>query len=449
MGTFHISKGRNIRLKGAAVKEVIDLSIPKKIAIQPPDFKGIKPRTVVKEGDRVKAGTPVVTDKRYADLNIVSPVSGKVVKINRGEKRILLDVVIEPDQSQEKESFKSFSSAEIIRLSREEAVKQLMEGGMWPSIRQRPFSKFADFKTKPKSIFVHAMSTEPLAADVDFILENNGEHFQDGLNVLKKLTDGQVHLCFDVLAKSQALIEAEGVEAHLFSGAHPAGNVSTHIHYIDPVKKGDIVWYVEAQDVIRIARLFLEGAYCAQRVVAVTGEGATNRKYIKTVVGASVSDLVGGGTLDNVRCISGSVLGGRDVGKAGFLGYYDSQITILPEGGKRELLGWLSPGVNKYTFSNTYLSAFLGSKEVSLGTDENGSHRAIVLNNVYDSLNALDILTYFLLKAVISQDIEESEKLGILECDQEDFALCTFACPSKTDVGGIIAEGLELIEKEG
>ena len=256
-------------------------------------------------------------------------------------------------------------------------------------------------------------------------------------------------MCISSGAKSKALTQTKGVQTHQFSGPHPAGNVSTHIHHIDPIHKGDMVWYVEAQDVVRIASLLLNGAYPTERVVAVTGEGAVRRVYMKTCVGAPLATLLHSADLSQMRCLSGSVLTGRDVGADGHLCFYDSQITVIPRGGQRKLLGWMLPGFNKYTFSKTYASAFLPEKEMSLDTDENGSHRAMVLNHIYDSLVPLDIMTYFLLKAVIAGEIEEAENLGILECDEEDFALCSFACPSKTDVGGIIGEGLALIEREG
>jgi Na+-transporting NADH:ubiquinone oxidoreductase subunit A len=293
------------------------------------------------------------------------------------------------------------------------------------------------------------MNTGPLAADVDFILQGKEEQFQAGLDALRRLTKGKVYLCVKHGAQSKALTRARGVETHYFAGPHPAGNVSTHIHYLDPIHKGDHVWYAEAQDVARIGSLFLEGVYPAERVVAVTGEGAGRKFYAKTIVGAPVSLLLQGSGLKGMRCISGNVLAGKDVGKNGFLSFYDSQVTVIPEGGKRTFLGWLSPGSDKYTFSKTFVSSFLPEKAVSLTTDKQGSDRAIVLNHIYDPLVSLDIMPYFLLKAVIGGDIEEAEKLGILECDEEDFALCSFACPSKTDVGGIIREGLELIEKEG
>ncbi|MGE0267785.1 MAG: Na(+)-translocating NADH-quinone reductase subunit A [Candidatus Omnitrophota bacterium] len=449
MSTFSFKKGKDIRLKGAARKEIVEVLSPKLVAIQPMDFRGLKPRVIVQEGDSVKKGTPIIVDKLMENMKLTAPVSGKVKSISRGEKRVLLAVVIENDHKNAFESFKKYQESEINNLKREEIIQNLLQSGLWPVIRQRPFTKIASAQDNPKAIFIRALNTDPLAADIDFVLEGQQKEFQAGLNIIKKLTAGKTHLCIKNNTSSQALTSAKGVEIHRFSGPHPTGNVSTHIQAVDPINKGDIIWYIEAQDVIRIAQLFLSGAYPSQCIVALTGEGADNTVYAKTIVGTSIKDLLPKTNFDHKRCISGSILSGRNVGPDGFLGFYDSQITVIPEGGKRELLGWMVPGFNKYTLSHTYASAFLPEKEASLNTDKNGSDRAIVLNNVYDNYMTLDILPYFLFRAIFCGDIEEAEKLGILECDEEDFALASFACPSKIDLGSYIRSCLDLIEKEG
>lgn len=449
MAAFTIKKGRDLKLKGATEKKVVDIPLPKRIGIYPSEFRGIKPQLLVKEGDILKIGTPLFCDRAFPEIKLASPVSGKVSAINRGEKRALLDIAIETDQKNDVVIFDSFPKSEISSLSKEKIIKHLLGAGLWPIIRQRPFSKIAHPADQPKSIFVHAMNTEPLAPDLDFILEGKEEHFQVGLDLLKKLTKGEVYLCVSACAKSKALVGAKNVQMNSFAGPHPAGNVSTHIHSLDPIHKGDVVWYVEAQDVLRIAFLFLNGGYLAKKIVAITGEGVKNRFYASTVMGAPLSCLLSGSNLEGMRCISGSVLAGKNVGMNGYVGFYDSQVTVIPEGGKRTFLGWLTPGFKECSFSKTFVSSFLPSREASLDTDKHGSGRAIVFNHIYDDLVPLDIMTFFLMRAVISGDIEEAEKLGLLECDEEDFALCSFACPSKTDVGGIIREGLDLIEKEG
>ena len=346
------------------------------------------------------------------------------------------------------EIFPSYNPSLLKTLARDKVTEELLGAGMWPTIRQRPFSQIAHPNQTPKSIFIHAMNTEPLAADVDFVLNGKEDLFQAGLDVLTRLTPGKVYLCVSPNAKSKALTKANNVEIHQFSGPHPAGNVSTHIHCVDPLNKGDLIWYVEAQDVVRIGNLFVNGVSLSERIVAITGEGAPECVYKKTIIGAPISHLLGTNHLPGMRCIAGSVLSGRIVGLNGFIGPYDSQMTVIPEGGKRHFLGWLAPGFNAVTFSSAFASSFLPAGEASVNTDKHGSDRAIVLNHIYDQYVPLDIFTYFLIKAVMVGDIDEMEKLGILECDEEDFALASFACPSKTDVGGIIRKGLNLIEKE-
>ncbi len=446
---YTIKKGRDIKIKGLAQQSLKSISLPKTVAIQPPDFKNIKPKLLVKVGDEVKVGRPILFDKNNEAIKILSPASGTISAVNRGEKRALLEVVIQTSSDQNSLEFKKFSQDDISKAGNKDILNALLDGGLFSAIRQRPFSKFAHQESEPKSIFVHAMNTEPLAADVDFVLEGQEKEFQAGLDALSKLTKGDVHLCVSANAKSKALTDAKNVKIQKFSGPHPAGNVSTHISRVDPINKGDIIWYVEAQDVIRIAKLLLDGKYSAERIVAVTGDGAKEKYYAKTLVGAPLSDLLQGSDLSDKRCISGSVLSGRVVGKDGFVGYYDSQITIIREGGDRKLIGWMWPGFNLYSFSQTFVSSFLPKKEYSLDADENGGHRAIVLNHLYDEYVALNVMTYFLIKAVYSGDLDEAEKLGILECDEEDFALATFACPSKFDVGAIVRRGLDQIEKEG
>lgn len=449
MSVIHIRKGRDIKLKGAATKELEETTVPSHVAIQPPDFRGIRLRPLVKPEETVKVGTPLLEDKTYPAIKIVSPVSGRIEAVNRGEKRALLQIVIETDGSQQELPFRQFAAGEIDSLSREEIIGHLLEGGVWPCIRQRPFSRIANPEAAPKSIFIQAINTEPLSLDVDFILHNREKDFQIGVAVLSKLTQGDVHLCCEEKATSMALTQSKNVKIHRFSGPHPSGNVSTHIHHIDPINKGTLVWYIRAEDVLRIAELFLKGVFSPERFVAVTGEGAAKRVYKKTIIGAPISHILKESCHSGMRYLSGSVLTGKDVGGNGFLCFYDSQVTVIPEGGKRQFLGWLMPGFNKYSFSKTYASALKNGNEVSLDADKNGSPRAMVMNHIYDDYNTLNIMTYFLLKAILGGDIDEAERLGILECDEEDFALCTFACPSKTDVGGIIRQGLDVIEKEG
>ncbi len=452
MKIIKIQKGRDIPLKGAAEEKIVSLPLPQTVAVQPPDFHGLRLRPVVRIKDKVLVGSPLLEDKTDSRIKVVSPVSGIVSEIYRGEKRALLRVAVQCDGQQKALRFSRYSLKDISALSSKNIIGQLLAGGLWPFLRQRPFARTARPEDCVKAVFVQAHITEPLAPNLDFLLQGKEEAFQLGLDILKKLTSGKVFVCCSPQARSQALTEAKGVEVFGFSGPHPAGNVSTHIHCLDPVRKGDVVWYLGAEDVLRIADMFSQGQFNPQRTVAVTGEGASTRLYYQTVLGVPLRHLLMDPFLDEQRFLSGSVLRGTDVGPDGYVCFYDQQITLLPRGGKREFMGWLHPGWNKYSFSRTFLSSLQKrhpERHVSLDTDYHGGHRAIVLNHIYDDYVPLDILPYFLVRAILSGDLEEAERLGLLECVEEDFALCSFACPSKFDVGGVIRRGLRMLEEEG
>lgn len=281
MSVFQVKRGRNIKLKGLAEQKIEAIALPAQIAISPSDFRSFRPRILVKVGDSVKVGTPILENKDHLELKIVSSVSGKVLAINRGQQRMLLNVIIATDGRQDALSLKSFSAQQIKDMSRDDVVGHLLAGGVWAFIRQRPFSKIAHPSDQPKAIFVQGMSTEPLALNVDVILEGKEREFQVGLDVLRKLTTGPVHVCTSATARSKALTSSKNVEIHQFKGPHPAGNVSTHIQMVDPINKGECVWYIGAQDVLRIAHMFLNGQFLPECFVAVTGEGAHNRNYKK------------------------------------------------------------------------------------------------------------------------------------------------------------------------
>lgn len=451
MDIIRIKRGRDIHLRGAAVGKIEPAALPSRAAIQPTDFRGIRWRLLARPGDPVQVGTPVLEDKAGTDIRIVSPVSGRVAEVNRGEKRALHSIVFELDGKQEGLKFPQYSPEIIPRLSREEVLENLLATGLWPFIRQRPFSRIADPAHAPKSIFIRAINTDPLAPDIAFLLQGHESLFQTGIDILRRLTERPLHLCCHSGASSPALTNCRGVNLHRFAGPHPAGTVGTHIHCIDPVRRGDVVWYIEAQDVLRIAESFLEGRFAAERIVAVTGEGATKRTYKRTVIGAPMASLMDVSSGNGLRLISGSVLSGTDVGRCGFLRFYDAQVTVIPEGGRRELLGWIVPGFGKFSFSRMFASSLTSKdgEEISINTDTHGSTRPIVLSALYDRYVALDIPVFFLLRAIVAGDIEEAERLGLLECDEEDFALCSFACPSKTDFGRIVRQGLDVLEREG
>lgn len=450
MNRYYIRKGKDLKILGVARPECVVLPLPKTIAIYPLEFKGLKPRVVVKPDEAVKVGDLLIEDKNGTGICVTSPVSGKVIAVNRGERRVLVNVVIQTDGKQEQVSLKTVSETS----SREECVNALLKSGLWPALRQRPFSKISVPTEVPKSIFIKALHTDPLSLDLGSVLDGQEVVLQAGLDLVRKLTDGDVHLCYGSEAESSVLKEAQNVKHQIFSGPHPAGNVSTFLHNVDPINKGEIIWYMDVQDVLRYGVFALEGRYSADRVVAVTGEGVSkgHRQYVRTIIGAPIQECVQGEVLQkDHRYLSGSLLSGFDAGYNGFVRFYDSQIHVLPDFPQRKLLRFFRPGFNEYTFSHTYAGTFLGKnrQETSLDTSVNGSNRAIVVNDVFDKYVPLDIYTFFLLKAIMVREWDEAEKLGLLECDPEDFALAAFACPSKTDVMGLIAQGLDSIEREG
>lgn len=450
MASFQIKKGKDIRIKGAAQAQVDHLGVSKLVGLYPLEFYGLKPRVLVKPGAAVKVGDPVIQDKNHPEIVVVSPASGVVKAVNRGDKRVLINVVIESDGAQ---TAVAHAPLDPKAVSREDLVTRLIEGGVWPSLRQRPFSKIAGSHDVPKSIFVQAMSTEPLALNVDVALEGAEERFQTGLNLLTKLTNGAVHLCYAPDAKSKALTNAQNVQKHTFGGVHPAGNVSTHIHHVDPINKGELVWFIEAQDVLRVADIVTKGVFNPDLFVVVTGEGVaeSKRRVVKTTIGSSIAQLLSGTANDALRYLSGSVLTGFDAGFDGFVRYYHRQVHVLPNKPERKMLRFALPGFGEYSESRTFVGTWTGASngEVSLDTDTNGSDRAIVANDIYDRYVPLEVYTYFLLKAILVGDWDEAERLGILECEEEDFALCSFVCPSKTNVGAIVRKGLEAIDREG
>jgi Na+-transporting NADH:ubiquinone oxidoreductase subunit A len=445
--TVKLKKGLNIRLKGIAGKTLAG-EIPSALfSVRPSDFPSITPRLYVKPGDQVKAGTPLFHDKVREELRFASPVSGTVKAVNRGEKRIILEVVIERTG----DDYVQFGKSDPSTITRQEIKDKLLEAGLWPVIRQRPYHIVADPAATPKSIFISGFDSAPLAPDLSFIAENtNPFDFQTGIDVLRKLTDGDVNLVLDGNADpANILKDAAGVVVHKFSGPHPAGNIGVHIHHIDPVNKGEAVWYVNLQDVAVIGTLFNEGIYKHDRIIALAGSEVITPQYYKTRSGASVGEIIKGNIGEGkVRVISGNVLTGTAVGNAGNLGFYDNMISVIPEGDYFEFFGWALPGLNKYSFSRTFLSSLAGRKEFRLDTNLHGGHRAFVLTGQYEKVVPMDIYPMQLLKAILAEDIDNMENLGIYEIAEEDFALCEFICPSKTEIQAIVRKGLDLMVKE-
>jgi Na+-transporting NADH:ubiquinone oxidoreductase subunit A len=451
----NLKKGYEIKLAGKTEKVVIDAELSKLYASQPIDFIGLKPRLEVEEGTTVKIGTPLYYDKQRPGIKFVSPASGKVVQINRGERRTIMEVVVESDDQNSAVEFGKYSLDEIEKLNSDDLKKQLLESGMWPVIRQRPYSKIADPDATPRDIFICAMDTAPLAADPEFLLENEEENFRTGLIILKKFTEGKLYITVDGSRDTHvpAIEKAQDVEIHSFKGKHPAGNVSVHIHHISPINVGDIVWYVYAADVAMIGKLFLTGVYPVERIVALAGSSvkAEARKYYKTRVGTKVQSLANEGDLidEHGRYISGNVMSGRKLTENGYLGFYDRTLTVIPDSRKRVLFGWLTPGLKDESFSRLFLSNLIPSKEYIKDTRIHGGKRAFIQTGEYEKVLPMDILPMHLVKSIMAEEIEDMLALGLLEVDEEDFALCSYICPSKIHFGSYIRQGLDVLEKEG
>lgn len=443
-----IKKGLNLKLKGEAVKIVQPLSTIGMFAIKPTDFTGLTPKLLIKLGDKVLAGTPLFYDKNNEEVKVSSPVSGEVVEILRGEKRVILEIKILSDKEIK---YTSFKKSDPNNLRREDVIQQLLNSGVWLFIRQRPYGIVANPSDRPKSIFISAFDSNPLAPDNDFIMPGNEIHFQTGLDALKRLTDGKIHLNVrDNPVPPTIFTNAKSVQINKIAGPHPAGNVGVQIHHIDPVNKGEVVWYINPQDVLIIGKLFKEGIFDATRLITLTGSQIKKPKYYKTIVGSSVKNIIydGGLRKGESRIISGNVLCGYQIPADGYLGFYDSQITVIPEGNEFEFMGWLTPGFNKFSLSRTFFSWLTPNKKHKLNTNLHGEERPFVMSGQYEKVFPMDIYPVYLLKSILIEDIELMEKLGIYEVVEEDFALCELVCTSKIKSQEIIRKGLDFMRKE-
>lgn len=449
MGRIQIKKGLILPITGEPKMEISAGKTVSRVAIVGPDYVGMKPTMMVKVGDEVKLGQLLFTDKKMPRVRYTSPGAGKVVAVNRGHKRVLLSVVVEL-QGDEEVKFKSFAEGDLASLGADEVRENLLESGLWTTLRRRPFSMVANPDETPHSIFITAMDSNPLAPDISTLIAGKEAAFKTGLSLLSKLTEGKLFLCKSPETTVPGA-ELERVSVEEFSGPHPSGNVGTHIHFLDPVGRGKVVWYINAQDVIAIAKLFTSGKLDVERVVALAGPSVNTPRLVKTRQGASLFDLTKGEIADgDQRIISGSVFSGHTATEeTGFLGRFHQQVTVLPEGRQKDFLGWLTPGLNKFSIKNLVLSRLFPGKKFDFNTAVNGGQRAIVPIGNYEKVMPLDILPTFLLRALAVDDLDNAEKLGALELDEEDLALCTFVCPSKLEYGPMLRRNLDTIHKEG
>ena len=444
--TVKLRKGFDIKMQGVAEHIFTQNPMPEAVALKPTDFVGLVAKLSVKEGDKVLAGDPLFVDKLRPEVQFTSPVSGTVSAINRGNRRALLSVVVTPDKETE---YKQFESTTVDSMSREQIISTMMNAGVWPFVKQRPYDVIANPNDKPKAIHISTFDTAPLAPDYTFALEDSASDFQVGVNALKKLTDGAVNL--NVYKEDRAkttFTQIQGVEQNFFQGPHPAGNVGVQIHHIDPINKGDVVWVVNPQAVVIMGRLFSKGIFDARVVIALTG-AVKGPRYYKTVLGASIKSFLASEQIaENMRVISGNVLTGTKLSKDDFISYYDSQVTVIPEGTEPTFMGWLAPGFGRHSFSRAFFSWLTPNKKYALNTNTNGGVRAFVFTGVYEKVLPMDIYPMQLLKAILAEDIDKMEQLGIYEVVPEDFALCEYVCPSKIEIQSIIRQGLDTIRKE-
>ena len=448
--TVTLRKGLDIKLVGEADKLKVDAPMPASVALKPTDFHGLVPKMVAKEGDKVKIGSVIFYDKYNEAIKFVSPVSGVIEEVVRGAKRKILEVRITPDA---REDAVRFEPKDPASLTGEEVKAAMLENGLWPFLKQRPLDIVADPNVEPKAIFVSAFDSHPLAPDYDYIVHGQDQFFQNGLNALEKLTSGKVHLTLNGNVPADATFQnAKNVQINKISGKHPAGNVGTQIHFIDPIDKGQFVFTVNPQDVVAIGKFFAEGQYDPTRIVALTGSEAKNRRYYRTIVGASVAGIVNDNLeSENVRVISGNALTGEKIDRNGYLGFYDAQVTVLPEGNQYKFFltkGWLGPGFDKYSSHMLFPTWLMKNKKYRLDTNMNGEERGFVVTGEMEKVMPLDILPMQLIKAVMTKDIDAMELLGIYEVAPEDFALCEYVCTSKIDIQEKIREGLDLIKEE-
>jgi len=442
-----IKKGLNIKLKGSAEKIFEKSEQATKFAIKPTDFQNLTPKLTVKIDEEVKAGSPLFFDKYQPEVLFTSPVSGKVTAINRGERRKILEVVIDANSTID---YEDFGTANPETLSDEQIKEKMLKSGVWPLIKQRPYGIIASPKKSPKAIFISGFDSAPLAPDYDFALQGEEKNLQTGINALNKLTKGKVHLSLNAEYPTTGIFkDLKNVEYHHFKGPHPAGNVGIQIYHISPLNKDEVVWTVTPGDAIIIGRLFNEGKFDAHRVIAMAGSEVKNPRYYKVIAGSSILNLVKDNLLsENVRCISGNVLTGSKVEKNGFLGFFDNMITVIPEGNFHEFFGWIAPGFNKFSAAKSYPTWLFPKKEYTLHTNLNGGKRAFVFSGEYENVLPMDILPVHLLKSILVDDIDKMEQLGIYEVIEEDLALCEFVCTSKIEVQSILRNGINTMIKE-
>jgi len=439
-----VKKGLNINLVGDAIKTLDISKSSKYYSVYPDDFHGVYPKLTIKADEKVKAGDVLFYDKNNEKLKFVSPVSGKINEIQRGERRKVISIKIEADKEIE---YKNLGKLDV-KDDKNKIIDYLLNAGLWPFIKQRPYDVIADPNMSPKSIFISGFSSAPLSADLDYISKGSEEKIQIAIDLLSKLTEGEIHM--SVRKNSDSILsDLKNITIHNVSGPHPAGNVGTLINKVSPVNKGEVVWTISLQDLILIGSVVESGKFSAERIIALVGSSIDNPRYIKTLIGSGMSTILDKGIQDGNRIISGNVLTGKQTSIKGHLDYYSNTITVIPEGNDYDLFGWTRPIFDKISTSRALTFSWLmPNKKFDLNTNTNGEHRAFVVTGSYEEVFPLDIFPMRILKACMYKDLDEMEALGMYEVAPEDFALTEFVCVSKQPHQDIIRKGLDLMKKE-
>jgi Na+-transporting NADH:ubiquinone oxidoreductase subunit A len=449
-GKVHnLNRGFDVKISGKAELLVAgDLNSPTH-SVKPTDFLGMQPipKMLVEEKQEVKAGDPLFFDKNKPEVLYTAPVSGEVLEIRRGEKRSIVEVIILADKQV---SFKDFGKANPNNLSRQEVVSRMLESGIWSALRQRPFDIVPNHNDDPKGIFISGFDSAPLAVNYNFTLKGETAAFQAGIDALRKLTSGKVHLSLDASkTPADTYLAVTNVEKHWFKGAHPAGTVGVQIHHISPVAKGESAWYINPQDVVILGRLFTEGKYNTKQLVSVAGPEVTKPQYYSTYKGANVGALVNGNVnIEHVRYISGNVLTGTAVATTDHLGAYDRLVSVVEEGDFYEFLGWILPSYARPSLSPTFPWGIYSKMEYDVNTNTHGEERAFVMTGQYEEVLPMDVYPQHLLKAIMARDFEKMEGLGIYEVGEEELAICEFVCTSKQPVQAILRDGLDYMREQ-
>jgi Na+-transporting NADH:ubiquinone oxidoreductase subunit A len=436
MNSFKITKGHNLKLSGIPSENLIDVKSPSSIFFHPSSIKNIKTKLLVKEGDSVKVGSPLFCDKKNEKVLFVSSCSGTIKKIHFGQRRIVEVIEIENDEK----------NTVFDSLDRGVSKESFLKSGLWPYLRQKPYSKIPHYSIEPKSIYISAMPTEPFALNYESLMKDSIKSVQLGVDVLKKIFDCEINF---TSSNESIFSNLSNVNHYSFNNLHPAGNIGVQIHHIDPIKNGDdIRFYLTLQDLVRIGEFFNMEDYPNLRYISIGGNGIDNQAIYKVLIGTSIQDIIDSDLSNDIQIISGDVLNGKITVKDKSLNFHDEVLSVIKNDNKRQFLGWLMPGFKKYSLTKAFFSRLLNNKGSELSTNKNGSIRTIVPMGNWDRVMPMNIMSEYLVKSILANDIDMMEKLGIYECSPEDFSLCTFICQSKVEVSKIIEDGLDIMESE-